>query len=52
MYMFLPFLLALITCISILMNKRTASYLLWSLLLVVTLLSFIHHVTDPLTLSF
>lgn len=52
MYMFLPFLLALITGISILLNKRTASYLLWSLLLIVTLLSFMHHVTDPLTLSF
>lgn len=52
MYMFLPFLLALITGVSILLNKRGASYLLWALLLVVTLLSFMHHVTDPLTLSF
>ncbi|WP_394063834.1 DUF5993 family protein [Alcaligenes sp. WGS1538] len=52
MYMFLPFLLALGTAISVLAGKKKLSYALWAALVLVTVLSFKHHVTDPLSLSF
>ncbi|OON40004.1 hypothetical protein BTJ39_11245 [Izhakiella australiensis] len=52
MYMFLPFLIALTTALSALLGKKRVSYFLWWVLLVVTILSFIHHSTDSLNLSF
>nr|WP_241825904.1 DUF5993 family protein [Izhakiella australiensis] len=50
--MFLPFLIALTTALSALLGKKRVSYFLWWVLLVVTILSFIHHSTDSLNLSF
>lgn len=52
MYMFLPFLLALLAAAGTLMGKRTTSYVMWVLLLIVTVLSFQFHATDTLPLSF
>lgn len=52
MYMFLPFLLALILMLSTITGKEKVSYTLCWILFIVTALSFIHHVTDPLNLSF
>lgn len=52
MYMFLPFLIALGTLLSTIAGKKKLTYLLWLILLVITLFWFKHHATDPLTLSF
>ncbi|MEK9499170.1 DUF5993 family protein [Photorhabdus sp. P32] len=52
MYMFLPFLLALFAAITTLYGKYKTSYTLWGLLLVTTVVWFIHHATDSLNLSF
>ena len=52
MYMFLPFLIAFGVVIATILSKGKSSILLWGLLVVVTILSFAHHVTDPLSLSF
>lgn len=53
MFMFLPFLLSLITLSEIIRAKyRRLAILLLVATLVVTLASFLHHATDPLNLSF
>ncbi len=52
MFMFLPFLIALAVVLAAITGKDKTSYILWTALLIVTVLSFIHHVTDPLSLSF
>ncbi|PDO89830.1 DUF5993 family protein [Kosakonia sacchari] len=52
MFMFLPFLIALGVILAVITGKEKTSYILWAALLIVTILSFIHHVTDPLSLSF
>ncbi|WP_220273309.1 DUF5993 family protein [Pantoea ananatis] len=52
MFMFLPFLIALAVVLVAITGKDKTSYILWAALLIVTVLSFIHHVTDPLSLSF
>lgn len=52
MFMFLPFLIALGVVLGTITRKEKISYILWCALLVITVLSFIHHVTDPLNLSF
>lgn len=51
MFMFLPFLIALAVVLAAITGKDKTSYILWAALLIVTVLSFIHHVTDPLSLS-
>ncbi|EBF9533155.1 hypothetical protein HH546_001767 [Salmonella enterica subsp. enterica serovar Agbeni] len=52
MFMFLPFLLALSVAMGVINRKDKVSYILWAVLLIVTILSFIHHMTNSLTLSF
>lgn len=52
MFMFLPFLIALGGILTAITGKNKTSYTLWAVLLVVTVLSFIHHVTNPLNLLF
>jgi hypothetical protein len=52
MFMFLPFLVALCVALGTITGNNKVSYILWFILLVITILSFIHHVTDPLNLSF
>lgn len=52
MFMFLPFLIALAVVLAAITGKDKTSYILWAALLIVTVLSFIHHVTYPLSLSF
>ncbi|MFT4274699.1 MAG: DUF5993 family protein [Pantoea sp.] len=52
MFMFLPFLIALCAAISTVTGKNKITYILWLCLLAVTLLSFQHHATDALALSF
>ncbi|KSB87240.1 hypothetical protein LFZ31_01095 [Salmonella enterica subsp. enterica serovar Newport str. S09097] len=43
--MFLPFLLALSVAMGAINRKDKVSYILWAVLLIVTILSFIHHMT-------
>lgn len=50
--MFVPFLIALGTAITTLYGKKNISYALWAVLLVVILLTFNHHATSDLNLSF
>lgn len=52
MFMFLPFLVALVTTLTAVSGNKKVSYVLWLALVVITLLSFKHHATDPLNLSF
>lgn len=52
MFMYLPFLIALSAALGAVSGKEKISYILWGGLLVVTFLSFTHHVTDSLNLSF
>lgn len=52
MFMFLPFLIALCVAIAAATGKEKTGYILWAALFIVTVLSFTHHVTDPLNLSF
>lgn len=52
MFMFLPFLLTLSVAMGAINRKDKVSYILWAVLLIVTILSFIHHMTNSLTLSF
>jgi len=52
MFIFLPFLIAFGVVLASINEKDKASYILWAALLIVTVLSFIHHVTNPLSLSF
>jgi len=52
MYMFLPFLLALVGCASAWRSRAGLSYALWSATIVVTVAWFFHHATDPLKFSF
>ena len=52
MYMFLPFLLALLTVVGSITDKPKISLGLFFLLIVIAFASFSHHATDPLKLSF
>ncbi|AZE49501.1 hypothetical protein C4K04_3831 [Pseudomonas chlororaphis] len=52
MYMFLPFLIALLSSISIFFGKKRTGFWLWGLLLIVSLVWFNYHSTDLLNLSF
>jgi hypothetical protein len=52
MYMFLPFLIALISSLGIMAGKRGIGYGSLALLLLVTLAWFNFHASDPLALSF
>nr|WP_226020125.1 DUF5993 family protein [Serratia symbiotica] len=52
MFMFLPFLIAFGTVLCIVWGKKKLSYTFWSILLVVVILTFEHHATDVLNLSF
>lgn len=46
MFMFLPFLLALSVAMGAINRKDKVSYILWAVLLIVTILSFIHSSYD------
>ncbi|EFZ9893619.1 hypothetical protein H4K89_004313 [Salmonella enterica] len=48
----MPFLLALSVAMGAINRKDKVSYILWGVLLIVTILSFIHHMTNSLALSF
>ncbi|MCC4622491.1 DUF5993 family protein [Xanthomonas cassavae CFBP 4642] len=50
--MFLPFFIALCAVLSALAGKNKTGYVLFFILLVMTLLLFRHHATDSLSLSF
>ncbi|PIT69132.1 DUF5993 family protein [Bartonella tribocorum] len=50
--MFFPFLIALGTAITTVYGKKNMSYILWAVLLVVILMTFNHHATSTLNLSF
>lgn len=52
MFMFLPFLIALGTALSAMAGKKKTSYVLWGVLLVITLINFKYHATSVLNLSF
>ncbi|WP_323119743.1 DUF5993 family protein [Burkholderia alba] len=53
MFMFLPFLLSLVSVAAIICDVRSrAAMLLIAITLIVTLASFMHHMTDSLNLSF
>ena len=52
MFMFLPFLMALITAGTAVRGKYCASIAFFFLTLVITLASFKHHATGPLGLVF
>ncbi|MGK0737009.1 DUF5993 family protein [Yokenella regensburgei] len=52
MFMFLPFLIAFTVAVWAFFGKEKVSYILWCILLIVTVLSFVHHINDPLSLSF
>ncbi|WP_336276978.1 DUF5993 family protein [Bartonella sp. CB178] len=50
--MFIPFLIALCTAVTAACGKKNTSYALWVVLLIVILLTFNHHATSVLNLSF
>ncbi|WP_208436182.1 DUF5993 family protein [Bartonella phoceensis] len=50
--MFLPFLIALGAAVTTIFGKKNISYALWTVLLFVILLTFNHHATSTLNLSF
>ncbi|UNE55583.1 DUF5993 family protein [Bartonella machadoae] len=50
--MFVPFLIALGAAVTTVCGKNNISYALWAILLVVILLTFNHHATSTLNLSF
>ncbi|MDY7545191.1 DUF5993 family protein [Glaciimonas sp. Gout2] len=52
MFMFLPFLIALLAVLSMLAGKEKIGLGLWLTLLIVTIASFNHHATSSLNLSF
>lgn len=52
MFMFLPFFIALAAAMGAIIGKEKVSYILWGVLLIITVLSFVHHITDSLNLSF
>uniref|UniRef100_UPI003BEF2097 DUF5993 family protein n=1 Tax=Burkholderia arboris TaxID=488730 RepID=UPI003BEF2097 len=52
MFMFLPFLISLSVIFSAFTRRRALSYWLWAILLLVTIMSFKHHATNALNLSF
>lgn len=52
MYMFLPFLLALGSCVCASRSRAGLGYLFWGATAVVTVAWFFHHATDSLNLSF
>ncbi|WP_336288164.1 MULTISPECIES: DUF5993 family protein [unclassified Bartonella] len=50
--MFFPFLIALSLAIATICGKKNISYILWTVLFVVILLTFNHHATSVLNLCF
>lgn len=52
MFMYLPFLLALLAVIGIVIGWKTFSFAMWLAALCVTLYWFSFHATSPLNLSF
>ncbi|WP_201747207.1 DUF5993 family protein [Glaciimonas sp. PCH181] len=50
--MFLPFLIALLAVVSMILGKKKTGFGLWFALLVVSVAWFNHHATSPLNLSF
>ncbi|WP_040296616.1 DUF5993 family protein [Bartonella doshiae] len=50
--MFVPFLVALGTAIIIIIWQKNISYASWTILFIVTLFTFYHHVVSPLNMSF
>ncbi|MCC8367745.1 MULTISPECIES: DUF5993 family protein [Xenorhabdus] len=52
MYMFLPFLIALVIIITVVAGKKKLTYALWFALLIITVFWFKYHATDALNLSF
>ncbi|HCC0887921.1 TPA: hypothetical protein M4K80_004672 [Salmonella enterica] len=50
--MFLPFLIALGAAFGAITGKDNVSYILWGALTIVTVVSFMQHLTNLLTLSF
>ncbi|KAF3997352.1 DUF5993 family protein [Glaciimonas immobilis] len=52
MFMFLPFLIAVLAALSVFYDKRKIGFALWCALIIVTLASFNYHASSPLNLSF
>ncbi|PHM54153.1 DUF5993 family protein [Xenorhabdus hominickii] len=52
MYMFLPFLIALVIIATVITGKKKLTYTLWFVLLIITVFWFKYHATDALNLSF
>ncbi|MBD1227131.1 DUF5993 family protein [Xenorhabdus griffiniae] len=52
MYMFLPFLIALIIIVTVVTDKKKLTYTLWFALFIITVFWFKYHATDALNLSF
>jgi steroid 5-alpha reductase family enzyme len=50
--MYLPFLLAFLVALAILTGKEKLATWAWPILIVVLMVTFVHHVTKPLQLSF
>ena len=44
MFMFLPFLVALITIVTAAAGKKKISYVFWWMLITITILTFKHHI--------
>jgi len=52
MFMFLPFLVVLVSAVGALAGHRAAAYFFWLATLFITLGWFAHHATSPLKISF
>ncbi|MDC9598013.1 DUF5993 family protein [Xenorhabdus sp. XENO-2] len=50
--MFLPFLIALVTIVTVITAKKKLTYMLWFALFIITVFWFKYHATDALNLSF
>jgi hypothetical protein len=52
MFMYLPFLIALLAVISVVCGRKKTGYALWLVLCLVTIAWFNYHASDTLNLSF
>ncbi|WWP00703.1 MAG: DUF5993 family protein [Candidatus Dasytiphilus stammeri] len=52
MFMYLPFLIGFLTVMSFLLDHKKLGYILWGILLIVTVIWFKYHSTSSLNLSF
>lgn len=51
MHMFIPLFVAMCVLVASFLRFKMLSYILWIVLFIVTMLVFIHHMSDPLNIS-